>query len=200
MGSLVMTIEHTGLDNQDKPEEMFKVRNFLTLALLASLPYPHLDISRQAPDAVIKPCAEIIKAFPALAEHMAATNAPGLWPRIRCVFVVKDKHDPTKTERVRVHSRCVPNLRERFCTIDKDYSREASGYAVGALLCEINLTKRPKLAPGRMRWLVDDRDLFRATMAATKRGGPLALPDALEKFAMFDALDQQLLALSESRG
>ena len=100
----------------------------------------------QATEAAVKPCADIIKAFPKLAERLA-TGPPELRPRLRCIVFVKDKDDPTRTERVRVHSRCVPNLRELRDTINKNYSRRAaSKLAIPLLLNEINVMKEPRLA------------------------------------------------------
>ena len=140
---------------------------------------------------MIKPCTDIVKAFPALAENMAATNAPGLWPRLRCVFIVKDKRDPTKTERTRVHSRCMPNLWERYFTLDKDYSRSVTRMAMRALLSEMNQIKQPQRALGRMKWLVDDQDFIRASMAAAERYGDGPL---------FHAIHQHFRAVCEGRG
>ena len=68
-------------------------------------------------------------------------------------------------ERVRVHSQCVPNLRELCESIDKDYSRRAaSQLAIPLLLNEINLMGDPEEAQGRLRWMVDDQSLTRALM------------------------------------
>jgi len=70
-------------------------------------------------------------------------------------------------ERVRVHSQCVPNLRELCDRIDKDYSRRAaSQLAIPLLLNEINLMGDPQEAEGRLRWMVEDQDLTRALMGA----------------------------------
>ena len=115
----------------------------------------------QPSEAVIKPCADIIKHFPKLAERLAI-SPPGLRPRLRCVVFVKDKDDPTRMERVRVHSQCVPDLRGLRDSIDKDYSRRAATkLAIPILLSEINLLGDPQEAERRLRSMVKEQGLTR---------------------------------------
>ena len=77
-------------------------------------------------------------------------------------------------ERVRVHSQCVPKLRELRDSIDKVYSRRAaSQLAIPPLLYEINILGDPREAEGRLRWMVDDRGLARTIIKMKESGDEL---------------------------
>ena len=85
-------------------------------------------------------------------------SRPGLseWPRLQCIIFFKDKDDPTLTERARVHSWFMPNLREVYSNLDKDHSRAAAKQAIPILVYEINKLKKPEEAVNVFHLMIEN--------------------------------------------
>ena len=101
-------------------------------------------MSNQITEATLVPYVEIAKLAPRL-ERETIDPPPELsgLPRLRCIFFVEDKDDPTKTERARVHSWCVPDLPWVHSHLEKDYSRAIAKQAIPLLVSDINGLKKP---------------------------------------------------------
>ena len=85
------------------------------------------------------------------------TGPPGgffEWPRLCCIVFVKEEDDPTKTERVRVHSWRAPHFRDVYCHLDKGYSRTVAEQAIPLLVSEINGLKDPREAVRKFHLMV----------------------------------------------
>ena len=92
---------------------------------------------------------------PPEARRTAGDQSSGLKPRLRCVFTVKDKCDSTRTERVRVYSQDMPDLRELYDGIDEDHSRRAaSKLTIPFLLSGIDVMRDPQRVERIMRVMV----------------------------------------------
>ena len=92
------------------------------------------------------------------------------WPRLHCFVFVKDRCDPTQMERGRIHSCCIPNLKELRSHWSKDYSREVSKQAIPLLLGEINGLKNPEVAARRFRLMTDRPDVVQICLDMLKTG------------------------------
>lgn len=108
-------------------------------------------------DARIEETAKLIRDNPGL--EVATINHLNLeWPRLRCFFFFQDE-DPTKPDHSRAQIWRLAGLQESFYDMDKEYARAASEMAIPQLLMEINVTKEPRMAERRFRFMVSDPDL-----------------------------------------
>ena len=92
------------------------------------------------------------------------------WPRLRCLVFIKDKRDPTRMERARVHSWCVANLREVYSDLDKDYSRAVAKQAIPLLVREINELKKPEEAVRKFQLMIEAPDAIRPFLDVLNMG------------------------------
>jgi len=129
---LTMKIEHTGLNGKDKDGQLFRVI-----------------------EAKVKPCADVIRTFPALAEYLT-TDSPGQWPRFRCVVSSHVKNYPTQGNFVRIFPWYSQRLREVYYGLDKRHSQVAAMLAIPFLLYYINTLKEPRLAEEEFRAMALD--------------------------------------------
>ena len=111
-------------------------------------------------EAKVKPCADVIKTFPLIAEGLK-TDSPGRWPRIRCVISSRDKNRPARRDFVRICSWYNQNLREVYYGLDKRHSAAAATLAIPFLLDCVNNLKEPQLAEQEFVAMVCDPELIR---------------------------------------
>ena len=91
-------------------------------------------------------------------------------PRIRCIFYVQEKDDPTKPERVRVHSWCMTDL-QWFCScLEKGYSGAIAKQAIPLLVGDINGFKKPEVARSKLQWMIGVPSLVQPLLAGSSVG------------------------------
>jgi len=75
-------------------------------------------------------------------------------------------------ERGRIHSYCIPNLKELLSHCSKDYSCEVSKQAIPLLLSKINGLKHPEVAVHRFRLITGRPDVIQICLDMLKTGFP----------------------------
>ena len=113
---------------------------------------------------MVQPYTDIIKLVPEL--EGAVTSRAGLseWPRLHCIIFFKDKDDPSRMERARVHSWCMPNLREVYSKLDKNHSRAVAEQAILLLVKEINRLQNPEDVARVLHLMVESPGVIRPFM------------------------------------
>jgi len=133
-------------------------------------------MSFQVLQATLEPYAEIVRLSPQV-ESMMANDPPSElsgMPRLRCLFFVEDKDDPTKMERVRVHSWSVADLRiYSRLGLEKDYSRAIATQALPLLVNDINGLKKPEEVDLKFQMMAAVPDIVRHCLIAGDHDGEL---------------------------
>jgi len=119
---------------------------------------------------VIQPYTEIIKLVPEV--EGAVTSRAGLseWPRLHCIIFFKDKDDPSRMERARVHSWCMPNLREVYSDLDKNHSRAVAEQVTLFLVKKINGLEKPEDVASVLHLMVESPGVIRPFMDILEMG------------------------------
>ena len=100
-------------------------------------------------------------------------------PRIRCIFYVQERNDPTRPERVRVHSWCLTDLQLMCRLLEKDYSRAIAKQVIPLLVTDINGFKKPQGTKRKLQLLIGLCDIVRSFFNVSSTG-------------VFDEVDEEL--------
>jgi len=103
--------------------------------------------------AVIQETATVLATIPAI-EDLSVTPQDGEWARFRCFFFFKEQRGSTEPNLVEVMTWNLPNPRELWYGLGKEYSRAVAMRAIPQLLREINDVGKPQQAEQKFKSMV----------------------------------------------
>lgn len=91
-------------------------------------------------------------------------------PRIRCIFYVEEKDDPTRPERVRVHFWCLTDSQLSCSHLEKAYSRAIAKQAIPLLVIDINGLKTPQDTRRKLQLMIGLPGIVRSFLNVSNTG------------------------------